>query len=95
MKPCFTYHVMSNPDAVAIKGTRSNGENVVSGRAGDYVVGPARLSSRETPQLCMRRIASLNVGTMKDRSAEVVETLQRRNIDFCCVQETHWRGGSA
>ena len=41
------------------------------------------------------RIASLNVGTMKGRSLEVVETLERRSIDICCVQETRWRGGSA
>ena len=34
------------------------------------------------------RIASWNVGTMKGRSLEVVETLERRNIDICCVQET-------
>ena len=95
MKLCFNYHVMSNPDVEVNNGTRSNGESVVPGRAGDSVVGPARPSSRETPQLCMLRIASLNVGTMKGRSAEVVETLHRRNIDVCCVQETRWRGGSA
>ena len=72
---------MSNQDVVVNNGTRSNGESVVPSRAGDSVVGPARPSSRETPQLCMLRVASLNVGTMKGRSAEGVETLHRRNID--------------
>ena len=32
---------------------------------------------------------------MKGRSLEVVETLERRNIDICCVQETRFRGKSA
>ena len=39
-----------------------------------------------------RGIASWNVGTMKRRSLEVVETLERRNVDICCVQEVRFRG---
>ena len=34
------------------------------------------------------RAASLNVGTLTGKSNEVVETLSRRGIDLCCVQET-------
>ena len=34
------------------------------------------------------RLGTLNVGTMRGRSGEVVETLSRRHIDLCCVQET-------
>jgi len=41
------------------------------------------------------RIAALNVGTMKGRSSEVVETMERRGVDVCCLQETRWRGASA
>ena len=41
------------------------------------------------------RIASLNVGTLKDRSNEVVETMPRRRIDLCCIPECRWRGTSA
>ena len=33
------------------------------------------------------RASSLNVGTLTDRSAEVVETLTRRKVDLCCLQE--------
>ena len=44
---------------------------------------------------CNLRICSLNVGTMCGRANEVVETLERRHVDICCVQETRWRGGSA
>ena len=41
------------------------------------------------------RFGSWNVGTMKGRSHEIVESLTRRRVDICCVQETRWRGGSA
>ena len=40
----------------------------------------------------MFRAASLNVGTMNGRSAEVVETLTRRKIDLCSLQEHRWNG---
>ena len=33
------------------------------------------------------RIGSLNVGTLRGRTGEVVETLNRRRIDISCVQE--------
>jgi exonuclease III len=29
------------------------------------------------------------------RSREVVEMIARRRLDFCCLQETRWKGGSA
>ena len=41
------------------------------------------------------RAATINVGTMKGRSGEIVEMLERRRVDVCCVQETRWRGASA
>jgi hypothetical protein len=41
------------------------------------------------------RIGAVNVGTMAGRSGEVVEMVGRRKLDFCCVQETRWKGGSA
>ena len=40
------------------------------------------------------RVGTLNVSTMGGRSGEVVETLTRRCIDLCCVQEVRWRGAS-
>ena len=33
------------------------------------------------------RVASFNVGTLNKRSAEVVETLARRRVDLCSLQE--------
>ena len=41
------------------------------------------------------KIASWNIGSMRGRSSEIVETITRRNIDLCCVQEVRWRGASA
>lgn len=58
-------------------------------RAGE---GKARGNESESESI---RIASLNVGTMKKKSSEVVETKERRRIDICCLQETGWRGESA
>jgi len=41
------------------------------------------------------RIGTVNVGSMSRRSGEVAEMAGRRNLDFCCLQETRWKGGSA
>ena len=40
------------------------------------------------------RFCTLNVGSLRGRSGEVAEFLERRDIDLCCVQETRWRGKS-
>jgi len=72
-------------------GTRTT-PGVVIGRAGQC--RPVRPSSSEILHQPFR-IATWNVGSLKGRSSEVVETLTRRGIDICCLQETRWRGGSA
>src|SRR5206468_1491119 len=41
------------------------------------------------------RLGSLNVGTMVRKSGEVIEMVGRRGLDFCCLQETKWKGQSA
>ena len=61
-------------------------------RVGLNGCGPTRSSICETPrhkhkQTNALRIASLNVGTLRGRSSEVVETMSRRGIDLCCIQE--------
>ena len=38
------------------------------------------------------RVASFNVGTLNKRSAEVVETLTRRRVDLCSLQEIRKKG---
>ena len=65
------------------------------GRVGNIRCGPTRSSIREIPHQKKFRIASLNVGTLRGRYNEVVETISRRNVDLCCLQETRWRGASA
>ena len=57
--------------------------------------GLTRSSNHETPHQKMFRIASLNVGTLRGRFSEVVETVSRRGVDLCCLQEVRWRGASA
>ena len=57
--------------------------------------GLTRSSIHETPHQKMFRIASLNIGTLRGRSGEVVETVSRRGVDLCCLQEVRWRGASA
>ena len=39
-------------------------------------------------------MGTLNVNTLRGRVSEVVETLSRRKVDVCCIQETRYRGGS-
>ena len=38
------------------------------------------------------RTATWNVSSMVSRSGEVVDALHRRKNDFCCAQETRWKG---
>lgn len=38
------------------------------------------------------RVGSANVGSMSRRSGEVSEMARRRSLDFCCLQETRWKG---
>ena len=75
--------------------TGNNVESVVKGRA--RKCGLVRSSSCKIPHksLSLFRIATLNVGTMRGRSSEVVETMSRRGVDLCCVQEVCWRSASA
>ena len=40
------------------------------------------------------KVGTLNVNTLRGRVCEVVETLSRRKVDVCCIQETRYRGGS-
>ena len=74
-------------------------EGVNNGRVGRKGCGPTRSSRNaefsETPHPEILRIGTLNVGTLKGRSNEVVESITRRGIDICCLQEVRCRGGSA
>ena len=41
------------------------------------------------------RTGSMNVGTMRGRSSEVVETADRRRVDLVLLQETKWKGAES
>ena len=41
------------------------------------------------------RLESLNFGTIRGYAGEVVETMTRRKVDVCCIQEVRCRGASA
>ena len=40
------------------------------------------------------QVGTLNVNTLRRRVCEVVETLSRRKVDVCCIQEIRYRGGN-
>ena len=37
-------------------------------------------------------VCSWNVGTVRDRSNEVVEVMSKRKVDICGLQEVRWTG---
>ncbi|KAK6754467.1 hypothetical protein RB195_013457 [Necator americanus] len=41
------------------------------------------------------RLATLNVGTLTGRSRELADSLRKRRVDICCIQETRWKGSKA
>ncbi|EYB95146.1 hypothetical protein Y032_0163g3482 [Ancylostoma ceylanicum] len=41
---------------------------------------------------CTIRLASINVGTLTERSRDIAETLKKRRVDTACVQEMKWKG---
>ena len=51
--------------------------------------------ARQISKLQDMRAATWNVSSMVNRSGDVMDALHRRKIDFCCAQETRWKGESA
>src|SRR3989442_4736967 len=46
----------------------------------------------DNPGGCQLRVGSWNVGSMKGRDGELADMAGRRRLDFCCFQETKWKG---
>mgnify|MGYP001793858940 CR=1 FL=1 len=88
---CFSQVMVVYSNVVSESGTLRN-QGVVHGRVGVRL--GHRLIDIKRPRLRFC-IATLNVGTMRGRIGEIVETVSRRKIDLCCLQETRWKGGSA
>ena len=69
-----------------------------NGEAETAVARVKRIHDERKPdssQLSRLWNGTVNVGSMCKRSREVVEMIARRRLDFCCLQETRWTGGSA
>ncbi|KAK6745007.1 hypothetical protein RB195_011614 [Necator americanus] len=61
---------------------------------------PARGRSRPKKLLCYRqqqpvRLVTLNFGTLTGGSRELADSLRKRRVDICCVQETRWKGSKS
>ncbi|KAK6734409.1 hypothetical protein RB195_017911 [Necator americanus] len=61
---------------------------------------PARGRSRSKKLVRHRqqhpvRLATLNVGTFTGKSRELADSLRKRRVDICCVQETRWKGSKS
>ena len=53
---------------------------------------PCPLAKVDVRHPARLRVATLNVGTLRDKEPEVVETISRRRIDLCCLQEIRLPG---
>ena len=60
-----------------------------------FKCGQTRSSIDETPHQKKFRLGSLNVGTLRGRSSEVVETMSGRRVDLRCLREIRRHGASA
>ena len=73
----------------------SNRDGVVPDRR-KVRCGPIQTVIQRPHQVCkICKLRAWNVGTMLGRTSEVVETVGRRHIDICCIQESGWKGFSA
>ena len=41
------------------------------------------------------RVGTINIGTMNGRGRELADTMERRNVDILCLQETKRKGCKA
>ena len=85
---------MAIQNTVLVTGSADNHVSSASGLAPLLQVRGA--GSGRVGKSCKRlkqfRIGTVNVNTLRRRVCEVVETLARRRIDVCCVQETRYHG---
>ena len=53
---------------------------------------PKKPKKPDNPRGCQLRVGSWNVGSMSGRDGELADMAGRRRLDFCCFQETNWKG---
>lgn len=98
LSPQFIQMVHQNTSDNCVNGTGTFCEGVAHGRSSVRCVqSPIVIKRMHQPLIdnVRFRVGTLNVGTMRGRSGEVVEMLCRRDVDLCCIQECRWRGASA
>lgn len=44
---------------------------------------------------CKIRVGTLNIGTLKGKSREIVDMMQRRKVNILCLQEIRWKSDKA
>ena len=76
-----------------VNSTDAVGVSAAHGREGARSGRPQTVIKR--PDQTRFRVGTVNVGTLSKRSGEVAETISRRNIDACSLQETRWKGTGA
>ena len=85
VKCCFNlYTIQVLNKFLQRNGTGNCVEGVINSRTGK---GPVRSRSCEIPYNTFK-IVSWNIGTMRDRTSEIVETIRRKNIDLCCCKRS-------
>ena len=80
---------LASPSAIV---KPKEGESGMSG--GGYSLDDGPNGSDKTHE-CRLRVGSVNVTSMWKREGEVVEMVARRRLDFCCIQESRWKGEGA
>ena len=79
--------------AFPVGDARHNPPNgVINGRG---VPQGSRLRPKKLVKEWKIRTGTWNVGTLTGRLREIVDVMERRRIDFLCVQETRWKGNGA
>ena len=88
----MTNHIVKDN---CVNGTgATNGKGVAHGKTqfrcgtGQTVI---QLPHQPDSEVMKFRLCSLNVGTLHKRENEVVEMLERRSIDVCCIQEVGYK----
>ena len=72
-----------------------NKDNILNTQKPYQVDRPTDYTRNQKWEYAIPWIVTLNVVTIRGQSAAIANMLSRRNVDVCCVQETHWKEESA
>ena len=89
LKMAFKKYLYTKSTAITHMHT-GNASSLADSRV--WNAGSGSGESSEHPKTTFR-VASLNVGSLKSRGSEVVETMFWRRVDICAIQEHRWAGG--